>query len=570
MGNSASGDKGRYRHGYHVLMVKEDTPASRAGLRPYFDYIMGINGIRLNKEDSVLRDQMDASEDKPVILDVYSTRDQALRKIELTPAQRRDNNKDGYIGCSIRFCLFDIVGDVVWHILDVASGSPAMEAGLCAYADYIIGTPLGIMRGEKDFYDLVEDYIEDELPLHVYNANTNEVREVIIVPREDWGGQGLLGCDVGFGYLHRLPKELDPSPRQTNGTKHAKEKNMSDPVNTNTEKTALDKKRVSYDPQQQGPPADNSTAKEIISEKTAYHDNSTHDEHNSDNIADTRGPGTYESTAPTPMPAQLETIVSNDQQPMVESVADNSDDDEEEVTTVTVPEQLDAEQISVGTVATAAAEPVKSPESASTPTPVLNHSTEGESKQSEDKQDNNPDVSETQRPEETHTDLKTAPDDPKGTPNSETPLPQRPHRPQAIAARMKPGIHGRGSMGGGMGARGKIGHDGFPRNEGRIPLQAVQAQAQHNSPEYRAAMEKKEREEKEADERLSASNESLNVQVLDNDDDSDNEHKSSKKESKESIGGRRRYKEEMNADFHEIVVEGMIRNMSLGSSIFPL
>lgn len=53
-----------------------------------------------------------------------------------------------------------------------------MEAGLCAHADYVIGTPLGIMRGERDLYDLVEDYIADELPLHVYNANTNEVREV--------------------------------------------------------------------------------------------------------------------------------------------------------------------------------------------------------------------------------------------------------------------------------------------------------------------------------------------------------------------------------------------------------
>lgn len=60
----------------------------------------------------------------------------------------------------------------------MAPGSPAIEAGLCAHADYVIGTPLGIMRGEQDLYDLVEDYIADELPLHVYNANTNEVREV--------------------------------------------------------------------------------------------------------------------------------------------------------------------------------------------------------------------------------------------------------------------------------------------------------------------------------------------------------------------------------------------------------
>jgi len=55
------------------------------------------------------------------------------------------------------------------------------------------------MRGEGDLYDLIEDYIGDPLPLHVYNVDRNQVREVVIVPSEEWGGEGLLGCDVGYG-----------------------------------------------------------------------------------------------------------------------------------------------------------------------------------------------------------------------------------------------------------------------------------------------------------------------------------------------------------------------------------
>lgn len=30
---------------------------------------------------------------------------------------------------------------------------------------------------------------------------------MIIVPNHDWGGNGSLGCDVGYGLLHRIPRK---------------------------------------------------------------------------------------------------------------------------------------------------------------------------------------------------------------------------------------------------------------------------------------------------------------------------------------------------------------------------
>ncbi|KAF9571554.1 Golgi reassembly-stacking protein 2 [Mortierella alpina] len=222
MGNATSGEEGRHRLGYHVLRVKDYSPAYRAGIRPFFDYIVAINGVRLNTEGTYLQDQMRANEDRPVMLDIYSTREQAGRRVEMTPTRNWGDGKGGLIGCSIRFCMFDAVNDVVWHILDVAHGSPAERAGLCAHSDYVIGTPYGIMRGEGDLYDLVEDNIGEPLRLHVYNSETDHVREIVIIPNEEWGGEGLLGCDVGYGYLHRLPRQgsiihhgPDGSPRRT-------------------------------------------------------------------------------------------------------------------------------------------------------------------------------------------------------------------------------------------------------------------------------------------------------------------------------------------------------------------
>ncbi|KAG0029292.1 Golgi reassembly-stacking protein 2 [Podila clonocystis] len=215
MGNTTSGEEGRHRLGYHVLQVKEDSPAYRAGIRPFFDYIVAVNGIRLNEENTVIHEQMQASEEKTLTMDVYSTREQAGRRVEMIPTRQWGDGTGGLLGCSIRFCMFDAINDVVWHILDVAPGSPAERAGLCAHSDYVIGTPYGIMRGEGDLYDLVEDNVGEPLRLHVYNTETDHVREIVIVPHEGWGGEGLLGCDVGYGTIS-LPYPDSDHPLDVN------------------------------------------------------------------------------------------------------------------------------------------------------------------------------------------------------------------------------------------------------------------------------------------------------------------------------------------------------------------
>lgn len=38
----------------------------------------------------------------------------------------------------------------------------------------------------------------------MYNVDLEKVREVSLTPRQ-WNGQGLLGCDVSFGFFNKLP-----------------------------------------------------------------------------------------------------------------------------------------------------------------------------------------------------------------------------------------------------------------------------------------------------------------------------------------------------------------------------
>ncbi|CCU99400.1 unnamed protein product [Malassezia sympodialis ATCC 42132] len=93
-----------------------------------------------------------------------------------------------------------------WHVLDVVEGSPADSAGLVPFGDYIIGWTGGPLQSEGDFFQLVEQCANTNLSLYVYNSDYDHTREIVIVPNRDWGGEGLLGCGIGYGLLHRIPK----------------------------------------------------------------------------------------------------------------------------------------------------------------------------------------------------------------------------------------------------------------------------------------------------------------------------------------------------------------------------
>lgn len=50
------------------------------------------------------------------------------------------------------------------------------------------------------------------LRLFVYNHEYNVTRPVTITPSRSWGGEGALGCVLGFGALHRIPAPLEEPP----------------------------------------------------------------------------------------------------------------------------------------------------------------------------------------------------------------------------------------------------------------------------------------------------------------------------------------------------------------------
>ncbi|KAK5629898.1 hypothetical protein RRF57_005613 [Xylaria bambusicola] len=114
----------------------------------------------------------------------------------------------GSLGLSLQWASLSLAS-TIWHVLDVPANSPADVAGLLPYSDYILGTPDGMLYGESGLGDIVDHFIGRPLRLWVYNNEYNVTRELEIVPSREWGGEGALGCVLGFGALHRLPAPLD-------------------------------------------------------------------------------------------------------------------------------------------------------------------------------------------------------------------------------------------------------------------------------------------------------------------------------------------------------------------------
>lgn len=50
--------------------------------------------------------------------------------------------------------------------------------------------------------------MDRSLRLLVYNHEYDVTRELHITPTRSWGGEGALGCVLGFGALHRIPAPL--------------------------------------------------------------------------------------------------------------------------------------------------------------------------------------------------------------------------------------------------------------------------------------------------------------------------------------------------------------------------
>lgn len=216
---------GSNAYGFQVLRNNNtDLP-----LEPWFDFIIGINGRTIDNADhSLFATEVRNCAGSSISLGVYSVKGQVIREIYVGVPPDGSS-----LGVSLQWAPLGL-GEDVWHILDVMPSSPADVAGLLPYSDYVIGSPDSQLHGEAALGNLIEQFMNRQLRLWVYNNEYDVTRLVTITPTKGWGGEGAMGCVLGYGALHRVPAPLNEPARQPGETLFESGENFTTPADAPT------------------------------------------------------------------------------------------------------------------------------------------------------------------------------------------------------------------------------------------------------------------------------------------------------------------------------------------------
>lgn len=85
------------------------------------------------------------------------------------------------------------------NVLQVQDGSPGQKVNLEPFFDFIVAIENTKLDQDNDtLKTLLKENIDKTIKMLIYSTKTQSVREVMITPSANWGGQGLLGVSIRF------------------------------------------------------------------------------------------------------------------------------------------------------------------------------------------------------------------------------------------------------------------------------------------------------------------------------------------------------------------------------------
>ena len=115
-----------------------------------------------------------------------------------------------------------------YRVIEVSDNSPASEAGLKSYLDFIIAANGLKLSPNNTFQTIISKSKDCRVFLRVFNVMTQAMRDVVVVPREGWGGDGLMGATIRWedcieGNLLRIMNVIPGSKAEAAGLVALKE-----------------------------------------------------------------------------------------------------------------------------------------------------------------------------------------------------------------------------------------------------------------------------------------------------------------------------------------------------------
>lgn len=228
--------------GLRIVCVDE----TQLQLQSFFDYVVGINDDPIplisNQHGYFYPDYNQITQifnttcNSYLKLNVWSAKGGSFRD-EYINVYPKDETKLEDISLSSmkdsEYCFQSLGFKVQWtslvastftyHVLNInLPDGPAALSGLIPDEDYIIGCQDGLLAtgGETLLQDIVRSRANHDLIIYVYNKVHDCVRPLTV----HIGGDGRLGCNVGSGFLHRIPAVItNQLPPDQNPVQHAQD-----------------------------------------------------------------------------------------------------------------------------------------------------------------------------------------------------------------------------------------------------------------------------------------------------------------------------------------------------------
>jgi len=178
--------------GYRVLSVSPGSPADKAGLVPFLDFIVEMNGTPLAQSEMPFQELIMINKECKMKLGVYSLLTGTIREISVEA--KEDWGGQGLLGLVLRFEDALAAAEKLFHVTQVLVDSPAYNAGLRP-GDFILGSMEYNLPSPDEIAALAES--KGSAKLMVFKQASKTVEEVVI-------NGAPLGCELAQGVLHSL------------------------------------------------------------------------------------------------------------------------------------------------------------------------------------------------------------------------------------------------------------------------------------------------------------------------------------------------------------------------------
>ena len=204
--------------GLRVLKVAKNSPGFKAGIEPFFDFILSMTvaekttdfteiSSENTAESSILSfffEKICENLQNSIEFCVFNVFSQKKRKISMIPSKNWPN-ADSLLGILIRIEEIDDALTKTFKILKVLPDSASSLAGFIE-KEYILGMPYYKYGDIHEFLAILTMNSEDlHKEICVFNEKTQEIRFVSMKIEK----KGGLGCELGFGIINQLRPCLD-------------------------------------------------------------------------------------------------------------------------------------------------------------------------------------------------------------------------------------------------------------------------------------------------------------------------------------------------------------------------